>query len=128
MAEHLCKSMDIESNKTDECSNGIIIPIGLNDNSNGNISCDKSQDIKDNYAANNNKIKIPENCIICLESFKVGDAIVWSNNTSCKHVYHEECMFTWLSCSNNNRENRCPTCRRTFIHMEGSNKKHDEKV
>jgi len=63
-------------------------------------------------------------CIICLEEFKKEDVIVWSADAKCTHIYHQDCMVTYLA-SNSLRStakgssrsilnvtNPCPTCRR----------------
>jgi len=63
-------------------------------------------------------------CVICFEDYKIGDAIVWSENVQCNHVYHLDCMVEYLA-QNSKREkhgandivdsnNPCPTCRRTY--------------
>jgi hypothetical protein len=35
-------------------------------------------------------------CAICHEDYKSSDRIVWSSNSQCTHVFHEECMVRWL--------------------------------
>ena len=62
-------------------------------------------------------------CIICFEEFKKDDIIVWSEDSNCNHIYHKECMVSYLA-SNSLRNdqasgssilnvtNPCPTCRR----------------
>lgn len=49
-------------------------------------------------------------CGICLEDLPVKCA--YSSNTDCKHLYHEDCIVTWLS---TRRDLRCPICRQIFI-------------
>ena len=60
-------------------------------------------------------------CSICLDNYKVGNEVVWSTNPNCVHVYHKECMLTWL-CKFG--EGCCPICRESFcieedVHCEG---------
>ena len=55
--------------------------------------------------------QVPAQCCICLEKYQIGDSIVWSSNPKCPHVYHEECMHSWLSKMG---EGHCPTCRQLF--------------
>lgn len=83
-------------------------------------------------------------CIICFEEFKVGETVVWSDDTTkCRHVFHEDCMVRFLATHSkrtkrrhsrdpNNQhsaisysyaENPCPICRRTFCTV-----KHDDLV
>ena len=42
-------------------------------------------------------------CIICLENFKESDKII---NLSCFHMFHNNCIRTWLNDNNN-----CPLCK-----------------
>lgn len=88
--------------------------------------------------------RVSGTCIICFEKFKVGETVVWSDDTTkCRHVFHEDCMVRFLathskrtkrrhsSDSDNHHsaisysyeENPCPICRRTFCTV-----KHDDLV
>lgn len=53
-------------------------------------------------------------CPICLDNFEVGDRVMFSrhNESTCAHVFHDECLLQWLL---EQRENECPTCRACFI-------------
>lgn len=52
-------------------------------------------------------------CVICLETFEVGDKVAWSSgHTGCKHVWHAECIRSWLRESNHEE---CPSCRETLL-------------
>lgn len=47
----------------------------------------------------NNKIgkrNVSVSCAICLCTYEPDDRITWSSNSSCYHVYHEECIVQWL--------------------------------
>jgi hypothetical protein len=35
-------------------------------------------------------------CPICMEAFQLGDAVSWSPNEECSHVFHHECIKEWL--------------------------------
>lgn len=48
-------------------------------------------------------------CAICLEKFEVGHKLSWSRTKNC-HIYHEQCLFTWLM-----KNDCCPCCRVIFI-------------
>jgi hypothetical protein len=47
-----------------------------------------------------------KSCGICLEKFRVGEAVSWSCDPGCEHVFHHECLRNWLL-----RRVRCPFCR-----------------
>ena len=49
-------------------------------------------------------------CTICLNKFEAGDWICESNNLSCKHIYHRECMEGWLM-----KNSACPMCREEYL-------------
>ena len=52
-------------------------------------------------------------CVVCLETFEVGDKVAWSKgHTGCKHVWHVECISSWLRESNHEG---CPSCRATLL-------------
>eukprot|EP00586_Coscinodiscus_wailesii_P012329 CAMPEP_0172506604 /NCGR_PEP_ID=MMETSP1066-20121228/196517_1 /TAXON_ID=671091 /ORGANISM="Coscinodiscus wailesii, Strain CCMP2513" /LENGTH=265 /DNA_ID=CAMNT_0013283695 /DNA_START=280 /DNA_END=1077 /DNA_ORIENTATION=+ len=54
---------------------------------------------------------IPANCAVCLDDYEVGDTVVRSTNSDCYHVYHNDCILTWLS----KGKKRCPCCRQSFV-------------
>jgi hypothetical protein len=35
-------------------------------------------------------------CPICMEGLELGDAVSWSPNEECSHVFHHECIKEWL--------------------------------
>ena len=49
-------------------------------------------------------------CAICLEQFEVGQKLSCSQMRICNHVYHEQCLYTWLM-----KNDCCPCCRVNFI-------------
>eukprot|EP00551_Chaetoceros_affinis_P012836 CAMPEP_0203669000 /NCGR_PEP_ID=MMETSP0090-20130426/5475_1 /ASSEMBLY_ACC=CAM_ASM_001088 /TAXON_ID=426623 /ORGANISM="Chaetoceros affinis, Strain CCMP159" /LENGTH=490 /DNA_ID=CAMNT_0050533571 /DNA_START=61 /DNA_END=1530 /DNA_ORIENTATION=+ len=50
-------------------------------------------------------------CSICLEAFQVGESVSWSKHlTHCSHVFHTECITTWLT-----HKADCPCCRGPFF-------------
>ena len=50
-------------------------------------------------------------CAICLSHFKPQQLVCKSNNTSCQHVFHKDCMVDWLM----KRHNNCPMCREVYL-------------
>ena len=59
-------------------------------------------------------------CVICFDDMEVGDFIVWSESTTCRHVYHKECMVAFLAHKRRMKkqtkmEAPCPTCRQHYV-------------
>jgi hypothetical protein len=49
-------------------------------------------------------------CAICLYNFENHDQVCESNNPECKHVFHEECLASWLL-----KHKDCPICRCDYL-------------
>merc|ERR1719296_278248 len=64
----------------------------------------KHQDIE----SGNDKLE-PGECAICLSPYKVDDIVLWSQNDDCRHVFHCDCILTWLL---KKESAECPCCRR----------------
>lgn len=45
-------------------------------------------------------------CAICLSDYVEGDTVCWSKHTSCRHVFHQDCLLPWLEA-----HDTCPNCR-----------------
>ncbi|CAJ2642429.1 RING finger protein [Trifolium pratense] len=66
-------------------------------------------------AANDLKDSVKENkedgmrCAICLEDFEAKEEVML---TPCNHMFHEDCIVTWLT-----SKGQCPVCR--FVVFEG---------
>jgi hypothetical protein len=50
-------------------------------------------------------------CAICLSHFKSQELVCESNNSSCQHIFHKDCMVDWLMKYHDN----CPMCREVYI-------------
>jgi hypothetical protein len=50
-------------------------------------------------------------CAICLSSFKPQQLVCESNNSSCQHVFHKDCMVDWLM----KHHDECPMCREVYV-------------
>jgi hypothetical protein len=50
-------------------------------------------------------------CAICLSHFKPEQLVCESNNSSCQHVFHRDCMVDWLMKYHDN----CPMCREVYL-------------
>ena len=82
---------------------------------------DNDGDVNDGNNDNEPRCKIRGECAICLEGFEAGDMVVRSELRSCPHVYHKDCLVSYLvnrrrrgSSKNNERTPQCPTCRQEF--------------
>lgn len=51
-------------------------------------------------------------CGICLEDFAVGDVAAHSPNSCCHHLFHQDCIVSWLVAR---QHALCPFCRLPFI-------------
>mmetsp|Transcript_5188 Transcript_5188/g.6689 ORF Transcript_5188/g.6689 Transcript_5188/m.6689 type:complete len:292 (-) Transcript_5188:139-1014(-) len=51
-------------------------------------------------------------CAICLSSYKENETIVWSSSTNCQHVFHKDCILSWIKTK---FASSCPCCRRPYI-------------
>ena len=61
--------------------------------------------------SNKNSFQVSGKCSICLEDYEEGDTVIWSTNQSCLHVYHKNCILTWLCKA---KEGLCPICKQNF--------------
>jgi hypothetical protein len=50
-------------------------------------------------------------CAICLSHFKPQELVCKSNNSSCQHIFHKDCMVGWLM----KRHDNCPMCREVYL-------------
>eukprot|EP00978_Attheya_sp_CCMP212_P045131 scaffold334574_cov49-Attheya_sp.AAC.1 len=72
------------------------------------------------------KRKVSPACAVCMEEYVCGDEVIWSMNDLCPHVFHEDCILTWLS----KGKKRCPCCRQFYVkdvEMKAIEKHMDEK-
>ena len=54
-------------------------------------------------------------CNICLEGFQVGDIVAHaSSQLLCRHVFHEDCIVSWLATRTQDAKALCPCCRQVF--------------
>jgi hypothetical protein len=81
----------------------IRIPLPRTTNVRGGASVDVLRSLESYVAAQIDASKHETVCIVCLESFSVGDKLVV---LPCQHRYHELCAQQWLD-----RHTSCPTCR-----------------
>jgi len=52
-------------------------------------------------------------CAICLMKYNENDIVVWSSNSNCPHVFHENCIVSWFS--KKRHYFLCPCCRQDFF-------------
>ena len=85
-------------------------------------SCDDYHTSEDGCQSIGNLEESANTCVICLEAFRVGDIVAWSRinisaitNEKCQHVFHEDCILSWLS---HPMHDDCPYCRRVIVTEE----------
>eukprot|EP00934_Nitzschia_sp_Nitz4_P007670 Nitzschia sp. Nitz4//scaffold37_size175936//10905//11743//NITZ4_002023-RA/size175936-processed-gene-0.169-mRNA-1//1//CDS//3329549719//7660//frame0 len=64
-------------------------------------------------ATNGSIPRVPNCCVICMDSYKDGEEVVWSKDPDCRHVFHRDCFVEYLVC-HKGKDRPCPTCRRDF--------------
>eukprot|EP01082_Thalassiosira_pseudonana_P014638 g13341.t1 g13341 contig8:444655-445650(-) len=92
---------------------------------------EKVQPSAQEYQPEYNPHSHPLECSICLEIFSPNDKIAWAkdggeptsnstrttnvtaNDTICDHIFHEECLVSWLQL-----HDECPLCRRKIVHSD----------
>ncbi len=52
-----------------------------------------------------------KSCLICLDTFVIGDDVTWSLNPRCTHVFHHDCILSWLK-----QNITCPCCRCNYLY------------
>ncbi len=60
-------------------------------------------------------------CAICLEEMEAGEEVVWSETESCRHLYHKDCLVSFLAHNSErakNENNPCPACRQNFVTVQ----------
>jgi len=69
-----------------------------------------------------NQLTASRCCAICLDSYSVGDPVIWSMNEKCHHVYHQSCIANHFAHSKEKGEVQllCPTCRQDFLVLEAN--------
>ena len=70
---------------------------------------------------------VPNCCAICLEAYKIGESVTWSNNNTkdnnvkCQHAFHTDCIVKHLAQvmqqknNNDGKKLPCPMCRQQFL-------------
>jgi len=58
--------------------------------------------------------KVVGSCSVCLGSYTCGDEVMWSSNPKCPHVFHVDCILSWLV----RKRKQCPCCRRIYVHKK----------
>lgn len=93
--------------------------------------------------------EVPNMCAICLCPFEVEDKVSWSSNHRCQHIFHYDCILSWLTKTAQRHYKRrqrqgegergvvinathasdgtttdfpvhCPTCRQDFVQINSA--------
>lgn len=62
-------------------------------------------------------------CTICFSHYQEGDAICWSNNPDCSHMFHKDCIEEWLM-----RADECPCCRLDYMMQKPSEEEDGDSI
>uniref|UniRef100_A0A7S4QQ41 RING-type domain-containing protein n=1 Tax=Ditylum brightwellii TaxID=49249 RepID=A0A7S4QQ41_9STRA len=62
-------------------------------------------------------------CSICLMDYDGGNMLCWSKNPACSHVFHKDCILTWLM-----RSKICPCCRKDYVYKVKRNQGTDSSA
>ena len=66
-------------------------------------------------------------CPICLDTYQIGDDVIFSRNNDCPHTFHLDCMMEWLLMPTQDEEDEnweegvvrcrddCPLCRVDYL-------------
>jgi len=57
-------------------------------------------------------------CPICLDEVRLGDLVVCSRSSSCRHIFHDQCLRPWLE-----GNDVCPCCRYSYLEGKPSTEK-----
>jgi Ring finger domain len=62
------------------------------------------------------QIASDESCAICMESYRVGETILWSSSkkVKCPHIFHKHCFVEYLA-SYRGSGTPCPMCRQDYF-------------
>ena len=61
-------------------------------------------------------------CHICLDHFRVGEEISWSNVSKCEHCFHSQCINEWLL-----KHQACPLCRANMLDLTSLQRRDSEE-
>jgi hypothetical protein len=68
------------------------------------ISCELGTDDYESF------LEDAPGCAICLSHFEPHQLVCESNNISCDHIFHQDCMMGWLM-----KHKMCPLCREMYL-------------
>ena len=73
---------------------------------------DKNTPDIDSKSVEEGQLDFDAGCSICIDEIVEGDIVMRSvDQDKCRHVFHEECMLSWLV---SERDSLCPCCRQPF--------------
>lgn len=95
--------------------------LGHDDDVESKLAKDDDEDDDDDDTVSLSSIEYDENasaCVICLEPFRIGDAVTWSRDTTtCQHVFHHDCITEWLQLP---KHDDCPSCRHALLKFDNT--------
>jgi hypothetical protein len=102
-------SNDCEDQNTPPSAEAVEAPQPLSPpiNSFSPASCAMGSDDCDSLAGDDEMA----GCAICLSPFKPQQLVCESDNPSCRHIFHKDCMVDWLM----KLHDDCPMCREAYL-------------
>ena len=81
------------------------------------------EDVGDGDQASSNDDQTALNpCHICLDHFRIGEEISWSNASKCEHCFHYKCITEWLL-----KHPACPLCRSNMLDLTSLQRRDSEE-
>lgn len=123
---------DVKAGQSPTSCSSIIGSSRMDDPADGGLNGNMEPSVEDNsntrlsalrFLPNNQQLTqsshhVPHRCPICLENYGPREIIVWSENPSCRHCYHQDCILDYLVPlvgTDGSRLPPCPCCRSKFL-------------
>jgi len=101
------------------------IPNGIEDTGNDKYTAEKTiYPVLNDDASKLLKAVHDNPCAICLDAFKLDDAIIFCSNKISPHCFHQECSLDYLVSHNKGVQAPCPLCRKPFMGTHH----HEQKI
>jgi len=131
ITKRVTKKSDDGGIEFSEQNNTALVSQNAEDKSTSTLACkgdhenctaaENTSSMQEDYNGDGGKLELT--CSVCLDDFEVGDELSWSRQLKCQHVFHSECLTSWLM-----KNVDCPVCRTVLIEEEDFYKCQEESV